>query len=85
MEEREEGEEVQESKREGGRKRVSKGIRELTEKFERREEEGHNSQSDRRCEMGGEGPGGRNILSFQEVYSKFQNTNIKKGKVSVSK
>ena len=54
MEEREEGEEVQESKREGGRKRVSKGIRELTEKFERREEEGHNRQSDRRCEMGGE-------------------------------
>ena len=35
--------------------------------------------------MGGEGPGGRNILSFQEVYSKFQNTNIMKGGVSVSK
>ena len=29
--------------------------------------------------------GGRNILSFQEVYSKFQNTNIMKGGVSVSK
>ena len=35
--------------------------------------------------MGGEGPRGRNILSFQEVYSKFQNTNIEKDEVSVSK